>query len=131
MQSLREKPLPLRCWWSVLTVPLLAACGNELALDPQGPGAVQIASSWWIMYWTAVAVCLIVFAILFAAVWRRRQAAEHPQAEARGKAVVLWGGAVIPLLLLVATTVLILLGMRWLDAAPPRSEAHTSELQSR
>jgi len=71
------------------------------------------------MYWTAVAVCLIVFAILFAAVWRRRQAAEHPQAEARGKAVVLWGGAVIPLLLLVATTVLILLGMRWLDAPAP------------
>src|SRR5690625_1617748 len=114
---LKPNPKRRRVWgWLVLAaVSLLTACGSELALDPQGPGAVQIASSWWILYWAAVIVCLVVFAILFAAVWRRRRHIDEEQAEARGKAVVLWGGGVIPLLLLITTTVLILLGMRWLD----------------
>lgn len=99
---------------------LLVSCGNELVLNPQGPGAVEIARSWWILYWSALVVCLLVFAILFAAIWRRRRSeVDAGQAEARGKAAVLWGGGIIPLLLLIVTTVLILLGMRWLDTRAP------------
>lgn len=96
---------------------ILSACGNELVLDPQGPGARDSAGSWWILYWTAVAVTLIVFLILGIALWRRRSASPDPEvAEQRGRNVLIWGGGVIPLLLLIATTFFILLGMRGIDA---------------
>lgn len=102
-------------------VTLLTGCGNELALDPQGPGARTIAESWWILYWTAVIVTLVVFVLLGLAIYRRRSAGSADQDEAviesRGKAMLVWGGGVIPLVILIATTFFILLGMRTLEAS--------------
>ncbi len=94
---------------------LLSGCGNELVLDPQGPGAAGIARSWWVLYWVAVAVVILVFVLLGLAIWRRRPQTASPDAEGRGKTVLIWAGGVAPLVILLATTVFILLGMRQLE----------------
>ncbi len=103
-------------WLAPLT--LLAGCGNELALNPQGPGARALAESWWILYWAAVAVVLIVFVLLGIAVYRRRREnVDEATMERRGKAMLVWGGGVIPLVILIGTTFFILVGMRTLEAS--------------
>lgn len=105
----------------LLTVLFLAGCGNELALDPQGPGASAIADSWWILYWTALAATLIVFLLLGLAIYRNRSEKAEDQDEAvierRGKAMLVWGGGVIPLVILIGTTFFILFGIRTLEAS--------------
>jgi cytochrome c oxidase subunit II len=70
----------------------LAGCEMPIALDPRGPAAAEIARIWWIFFWTAVVVSVIVFALLAVAIVRARSRARdeerHAAAEAQ-RAVVL------------------------------------------
>jgi len=95
-------------------------------VQPEGFGAALIADLWWVMFWIAVAVCVIVFFLLLAAVGRRRAAAHdnvvapaqvpreeesavgYPpagQAPRWSNSLVLIGGVVIPAVILVGLLV--------------------------
>ncbi len=56
----------------------------ELAsvVRPAGTGAALIADLWWVMFWIATAVCVIVFVLLLMAVARRRSGGQRAEAPA-------------------------------------------------
>jgi cytochrome c oxidase subunit II len=83
-------------------VPVLAACGGPLStLDPQGPGAAPIATLWWIMFWSSLAILLFVTALWLYPLFRELE--RRPRISSRW--FVFGGGVVFPL-----ATVLALLG---------------------
>jgi cytochrome c oxidase subunit II len=135
----------------VATAPVLAlltGCELPRALDPRGPAAAEIADIWWILFWTATVVSLVVFALLAVAIIRARRYAraldrhrhgqlgaddpdaltdparaglETPRAswlEGRTTGFVLIGGGVIPILILIGATFLTLSGLSVFDAPP-------------
>jgi cytochrome c oxidase subunit II len=54
---------------------LLAACGGpQSALDPRGPVADAIATTWWVMFSGALGVLAVVMVALFYAMFRRPEA---------------------------------------------------------
>jgi cytochrome c oxidase subunit II len=118
---------------------LLAACDVPIALDPRGPAAAEIARIWWILFGTATVVCVVVFALLGAAVVRGRavgraraalergaDGSEAPAVggpprtwlEGRTTGFVLIGGGVVPTIVLVAATFLTLTGLAAFDGDP-------------
>src|SRR5690606_32160242 len=83
-------------------VSLLTACaGPQSALDPAGPAAAAIADIWWLMFWGALAVWLLVMALLSRAMFRGRntRALAHPQR------LIVGGGLVLPPVMLAALLV--------------------------
>ncbi|GGK13585.1 cytochrome c oxidase subunit II [Luteimonas terricola] len=77
--------------------PLLAACaGPQSTLDPAGPAAAAIADIWWLMFWGALAVWLLVMALLTRALYRGR----NTRALARPERLIVGGGLVLPPVLL-------------------------------
>jgi cytochrome c oxidase subunit II len=58
---------------------LLAGCEMPIALDPRGPAAAEIARIWWIFFWTATVVSVIVFALLAVAIVRARARARDEE----------------------------------------------------
>jgi len=72
-------------------------------LDPHGPAAARIENLWWLLFGLGTAVYLVVMAALLYALFRRRQEREAPdgQDEPRWRRVLLWGGLVLPALILV------------------------------
>ena len=56
----------------------------ELAsvVRPAGTGAALIADLWWVMFWIATVVCVIVFVLLLIAVARRRSGGQRVEAPA-------------------------------------------------
>ncbi|MBB4351178.1 cytochrome c oxidase subunit II [Aliirhizobium cellulosilyticum] len=81
-----------------LLVFLLTSCsGNHSALDPAGPEAVNVAQLFFVMLAGGVVIWLgLVAALIYAA----RKKREHSE-ESAGR-VILWGGAVIPTIILCA-----------------------------
>ena len=75
------------------------------ALHPQGPGAARLAELWWVMLAFGTLAYLIVLALLFAALLRRRRATNLTEPEEShggdtGRSWVIWGGIVLPLVLI-------------------------------
>lgn len=72
---------------TVVVAALLAGCEMPLALAPRGPAAAEIASIWWILFWIAVPVSVIVFSLLGIAIVRARAIAreqdEHDEHDVR------------------------------------------------
>ncbi|HET6397836.1 MAG TPA: cytochrome c oxidase subunit II [Pseudoxanthomonas sp.] len=82
-------------------LPALAACrGPQSALDPAGPAAEAIAGTWWLMFWGALAVWLLVVALVLAGMRRRRGLSP-----AGGRRMIVAGGLVLPGVLLTALLV--------------------------
>ena len=80
----------------------LAGCAGPLsALDPAGPSARGSAWLFWVMLATAVAIALLVYALLFAAMRRRRAIAAGDPGDARARRWILGGGVAFPLVVLV------------------------------
>lgn len=80
----------------------LAACeGPQSTLDPQGPVAERIATTWWVMAIGALVVLVVVMALLFHAIW------SGPAGRPRWRANVLLSvaGIAVPSLLLGALLV--------------------------
>lgn len=90
-----------RCWraaTSVAAVPGLAGCrGIQSALQPHGPAAQAIADTWWLMFWSAIAIFLLVMVLLTLALRRGRQ-----QPLRRPEWLVIAGGLVLPSVSLLA-----------------------------
>ncbi|MCB0062808.1 MAG: hypothetical protein KDE19_11855, partial [Caldilineaceae bacterium] len=96
---------------------LLSGCANAPStLQPQGPAAAQLATLWWVLFWVATAVFVIVMGMLAYALWRPRHQGRHkdnnaPEAAPNaatdsggigsGRLFVGIGGALIPALVLV------------------------------
>lgn len=92
---------------------------------PEGLGAALIADLWWVMFWIATAVCVVVFVLLLIAVGRRRRASEQvvqPASVPRtddgavpfpvsdqpprwSNTLVLTGGVIVPAIILVGLLV--------------------------
>jgi cytochrome c oxidase subunit II len=65
---------------------LLTGCEMPLALRPRGPAAAEIANIWWILFWTATVVSVIVFALLAVAIVRARSRARAEDESAASRA---------------------------------------------
>jgi cytochrome c oxidase subunit II len=88
---------------------LAAGCTSPTsALEPLGPGAALIADLWWLMFWLALPVGIVVTGLLLFAIfrgWRGRVADGGPPVS--DTAFIVVGGIVVPaviLLLLVVAT---------------------------
>jgi cytochrome c oxidase subunit 2 len=78
--------------------PLVAGCAGDLStLAPAGPAAAAIARLWWVMLAGAAALFLGVSAVL-AVAW----IAPARLGPAPGRRLVLWGGLVMPVVVLAA-----------------------------
>jgi cytochrome c oxidase subunit II len=73
----------------------------QSTLSPHGPAAGDIATLWWVLFWISAAVCVIVFALLLFALFRRRETVDRRPIEAN--ALVLTLGVAIPLIILLGT----------------------------
>ncbi|UNK42750.1 cytochrome c oxidase subunit II [Luteimonas sp. S4-F44] len=80
----------------------LAGCaGPQSALDPAGPAAAQIAFGWWLM----AGAFTVVWALVLALLWRALRRREAGQALRQPERLVVWGGLVLPTLVLTALLV--------------------------
>ncbi|MEZ4869104.1 MAG: cytochrome c oxidase subunit II [Caldilineaceae bacterium] len=91
--------------WSAILVSLLgaSACSRAPAvLDPHGPAAVQISGLSWLLIGLGTLVYVGVSGFLLAALFRRRQAqrAVGVSRENGGPPIVIWGGIVMPVVVL-------------------------------
>lgn len=70
-------------------------------LDPKGPAAQHVANLWWLLFWMATAVFVLVLGFLLLALFRRRSDLAPSTVEPRsGPRVVLWAGIIVPALVL-------------------------------
>jgi cytochrome c oxidase subunit II len=117
---------------------LLCSCELPIALVPRGPAATEIVRLWWLLFWTALAVCAIVFVLTGVAfvraqrIARARESAGLPQLrgspdigvregpvswlEGRTTGFVLIAGGIIPAIILLATTFITLESLAFFDA---------------
>jgi cytochrome c oxidase subunit 2 len=116
----------------------LAACtpATPNSLNPQGPAAAEIARLWWILFAMGAAIYLLVVALVILVVVRRRR--EHPVApgetSARAAALeaderersharwVVWGGIVLPVVVLSLVLFFTVTTLRALSAPETRDE---------
>ena len=113
----RGRPWRLAAW--LIMAGLLAGCGVEMdALTPRGPAASRIATLWWFMLGTALAVYVIVIALLLYALMRgrRRRLRETPHRLDENRFVAI-AGIVIPAIILVGTLVFTIMTGRAITTA--------------
>lgn len=86
---------------TALPAMLLCACaGPQSALDPAGPAAGTIATTWWIMSGVAATAWVVVLLLVLMAMRRGRRLAANVAPR-----FILVGGAIVPTLLLAALLV--------------------------
>jgi cytochrome c oxidase subunit II len=105
----RSRFVRLALFAAVLAI-ILAACGGEKlpynTLDPAGPVAEKQADLFWLVFWIAAVVFVLVEAGLVYTVWRfrRRSAADTPkQVHGNNRLEIAW--TIIPALLLAGVAV--------------------------
>jgi cytochrome c oxidase subunit 2 len=102
---------PIAAAGVALATAVLAGCGNSRSpnmLDPKGTEAHDIAGVWWLMFGLAAGVYLVVGGLIIHSVrtGRRRARAEGgdgadgPDSPRFDDHMVLWGGVVVPLVIL-------------------------------
>jgi cytochrome c oxidase subunit II len=136
--------LPLRAHWKLILASaslLLGGCGRVPAdtsipniLDPRGPVARTIAQEWWIQFALGSIVFLVVIGLTAYAVLTRRVSHERADevpvtdgAEGQGFAWILWGGVIVPVIILIFLLGLSIYGHRSL-AAPAGEPALVVEV---
>jgi cytochrome c oxidase subunit 2 len=77
------------------------------ALDPAGPAAQSIDNLWWLVFWIATVIFVIVEAALLFAIfrYRRRKGVDHPVEQVHGntRLEIIW--TIIPVVLLAALAI--------------------------
>ncbi|MFW6182630.1 MAG: cytochrome c oxidase subunit II [Chloroflexota bacterium] len=93
----RHTVLPL------LILLLLSGCVENRAnmLNAAGPAAARINVLWWIMFGLGALVYVVVMVYMLLALFRRRGSVEDAPQPAEGTNIVVWGGAIIPALILI------------------------------
>jgi len=86
---------------------LLGACTGPLemnALDPRGPQAARIAEWFWFSFALAVVIfvafCVVLGVSIHKARRRERGGGEDPRAPLHARQMVLWGGVLVPVVVL-------------------------------
>lgn len=87
---------------------LLASCEGVTpdlsppsALDARGPAAASIEGLWWLLFALGTVIYLVVMAGMLYALFRRRRREEETPDETGTRRTVLWGGLVLPAIILV------------------------------
>ena len=109
------------------SIGLQAAATVTSVTRPQGPAAARINELWWVMFWIATVVCVVVFVLLLFSVVRPRGAQRGRPLSER---FVVISGAVIPAIILVGLLAYSL-GTNEVLAAPAADEALTIEVVGR
>jgi len=95
------------------------------ALDVHGAGARIVANEWWVLFWTAAAIVLLVTVLLGAILVRqsrnRRNGDTAPQPES-GMRWIYIGGIAMPLVVLLVIFIFTV-GNTWALSAPPTPES--------
>jgi cytochrome c oxidase subunit II len=110
----------------------LPGCATPLStLNPAGPAAANIATLWWVMFWGATALFVLVLALLAIAFLRPELIGR-----VKPKQWIVGGGLIMPVPILLALLVAaLLLGERLLphrdDIQPMRIEAHARQWEWR
>jgi cytochrome c oxidase subunit II len=82
---------------------LLAGCGRGAStLNPQGPNAAHIADLWWLLLGMGGGVFVGVMIFLLFALFRRRREGHATNSMLKGSRIVLYGGIVMPSVVLLA-----------------------------
>lgn len=99
---------------------LLSACaGAPSTLAPRGPAAAEIANLSWIMFGLATAVFVVVMGLLLYGLFRpHHQEGEYKPSPGLDKTFIIWGGIVIPVIILIGLYIFTIRAMAAL-AAPP------------
>ena len=86
---------------------VLCACGNSPAMtDPKGSEAREIAGSWWLLFWLAVGVYVLVAGLIVGALIHRGTPTPTDEPHRRfDNHVILFGGLVLPALVLTVVAV--------------------------
>ena len=102
----------------------ICACGGESpsTLDSKGPAASRIEGLWWLMFWISAVVFVVVLAMLWIAI-RRRRGRPLGREVRWGEPLIIIGGVVVPAIVLVTVFALSLRDMGALSA-----EGRTAEL---
>lgn len=117
-----------RVFWLSMALLTLTGCDGSAApsmLEPKGRAAAHVADLWWLLFWMALGVFVVVFGFLLLGIFRRRT--ERPDAELsarRGRRVVVVGGIVAPIVILLVVFVATLWTLRAL-AMPAVPEEYT------
>lgn len=97
-----ERPQGIRGAWLAPLVPWLAGCrGEQSVLDPQSPGARDVATLWWVMFWGASAILALVVVLALYAMFR---APEH-RGPIQPTRFIALGGIAFPVVVLSALVV--------------------------
>lgn len=102
---------------------LLAGCANAPStLAPRGPAAAEIATLSWVMFGLAAVVFAVVMGLLLYALFRSRREARatYPSTPGLDRTFIIWGGIVVPLIILIVLFIFTIRTMAAL-AAPERA----------
>jgi cytochrome c oxidase subunit II len=101
----------------------LVSCTSATStLDPAGPGAARIERLWWLIFWIATVVFLIVLGFLIVALRRgRRQDVEVSRNVRWGEPFIVISGVVVPAVILIGVFVVSLVDMRSLSRTGSRA----------
>ncbi len=128
VRSISVFPRSFRACLGACATLALAACtvaGPQSALDPAGPAAAAIARSWWLMFWGALLVWVLVLGLVLVGMQRARG-----MSSTGARRLIVVGGLVLPVVLLAA---LLVHGTLTSDRVTGRADAvdHVVEVSAR
>jgi cytochrome c oxidase subunit 2 len=102
-RALPRRVHPLLVLLAVALAAQLTGCGGRSpsTLDPHGPSSSRVAGLWWLLFWIALAVFVLVSLLIVVALVRRRGSDVVPRRRG-GEWMVVAGGVVLPALVLSA-----------------------------
>ena len=98
----------------LVVVGLFPACGGDTpsTLGARGPGASRIEGLWWLMFWISTAVFVVVVAMIWISLQRRRRPGKDSRDVKWGEPFIVVAGVILPAIILVSVFFLSLRDMR-------------------